>query len=164
MPFSLFDHQTLRHYRDEVGASDEFGHTFGGDPADFGIRFVNVERPLHLIYRLNVADPAVAVAEEFPALKWLPLCYGFAYATYDGEMIYRVLSENEIELIAPADAPYDPHFPYANYPRSFPKSTTAFSRQPYDPAVANDALSLAAIFGVEAVASLKRNSVAECSR
>lgn len=151
MPFSLFDHQTLRHYRDEVGASDEFGHTFGGDPADFGIRFVNVERPLHLIYRLNMADSAVAVAEEFPALKWLPLCYGFAYATFDGEMIYRVVNETEIELIAPTDAHYDPDFPYPNYPRSFPQSRLTFVRQPYDPTVAEDALSLAAIFEVDRI-------------
>lgn len=146
MPLSLFNPETLRCFRETAGG-DEFDHTFGGDPTAKGIRFVNVERPLHLLYRLNLADPAVGI--ELPGVAWLPLCYGFGYAAHHGEMIYRVINDSEIELIAPADAEFDPDFPYENYPANFPESPLRFAAQPYDPTRAEDALSLAAIFGID---------------
>ncbi|HZL87240.1 MAG TPA: hypothetical protein VFB96_02595 [Pirellulaceae bacterium] len=147
MPLSLFDHKLLAVYRERANVADDFGHMFGGTASENGIRFVNLEEPLHLIYRLNLADPAVAV--DLPGLKWLPLCYGFAYAAYDGTIIYRVLSDTEIELIAPQDPHYDPHFPYEDHPPLFPRSPVSFARQPYDPTIAEDALRLAAVFGVD---------------
>jgi hypothetical protein len=156
MPLSLFDHKLSAHFRERPNVVDAFGHTFGGEPSALGIRFVNLETPLHLVYRLNLADPAVAV--ELPGLKWLPLCYGFSYAAYDGTTIYRVLSDTEVELIVPDDPQYDPHFPYVNYPTCFPQHPVSFSRQPYDPTIAEDALRLAAVFGVDRLpaAEMKR--------
>src|SRR4051812_19196246 len=146
MPLSFFRHDALAHFREVAGISDPFEHTFGGDPSSFGIRFVNCE-PIHLIYRLNQADPAVSLG--ISGLNWLPLCYHFSYASFEGELIYRVLNDSEIELIAPTDAPFDVDFPYPNYPRLFPESLISFRRQKYDPTVAEDALQLAAVFGVE---------------
>lgn len=146
MPLSIFQPPTLSHFQEAVGKADRFEHTFGGDPATHGIRFVNCE-PMHLIYRLNQADPAVQVT--VPGLNWLPLCYHFSFASLDGDLIYRVLNDFEIELLSPTDAEYDPDFPYPNFPRQFPASPVAFRKAKYDPAVAEDALQLAAVFGVE---------------
>ena len=147
MPLSLFNHQTLVHHREVTADVDRFGHTFGGKLSSLEIRCVNLEHPLHLLYHLNLSDPVVPV--ELPGVKRLPLCYGFAYATYDGTIIYRVINDMEIELIAPADPQYDPDFPYDGYPKSFPRSAVSFVRQPYDPTMAEDALSLAAVFGMD---------------
>jgi hypothetical protein len=147
MPLSLFDHNAPAHYREKAVVTNPFGHTFGGELSEFGIRCINLEQPLHVLYHLNLSDPAVGV--KLPGVKWLPLLYGFAYATYDGMIIYRVVNDTEVELIAPADPQYDPDFPYDNYPKSFPQSAVSFAREPYDPTIAEDALSLAAVFGVD---------------
>jgi hypothetical protein len=146
MPLSLFHHETLSHYREGSTGPNDFGHTFGGDPIAFGIRFANSE-PLHLLYRLNQADPAANLG--IPGINWLLLFYHFSYASNDGRLIYRVLNDTEIELLAPTDAEFDPDFPYPNYPRCFPQSAMRFVKQPYDPRVAEDALRLAGIFGVD---------------
>lgn len=99
------------------------------------------------MYRLNQADPAVA--NTVPDVNWLPLCYHFSFASLDGTLIYRVLSNSEIEIIAPLDARIDRDFPREGFPRSFPKRPIAFKEQPYDPTVREDALKLAAVFGIE---------------
>jgi hypothetical protein len=147
MPLSLFHHKRLWHHREVVGQRNEYGHTVGGDLPSFGIHCENLQSPPHLLYRLNLADPAIDM--DLPGIQWLPLCYGFAYAAYEGTFIYKVLSDSEIRVIAPHDAEYDPNFPYENFPRSFSQQSLIFERQQYDPTVAEDALSLAAVFGVE---------------
>ena len=146
MPLSFFDHKSLSHLREEIENSDKYGHTFGGDPSSFGIRFVNCD-PIHLVYRLNQADPAVSLS--VPKLNWLPLCYHFSYASFDGKLVYRMLNDLEVELLAPTEMVYDPDFPYPNFPRFFSKSFVSFRNQNYDPTVAEDALRLAAVFGLE---------------
>jgi len=146
MPLSFFDYKTFSHFREVVGRPDRYEHTFGGEPSTFEIRFVNCE-PMHLIYRLNQADPAVSLG--IPDLHWLPLCYHFSYAGYNGELIYRVLNDMEIELIAPTEAHFDAEFPFPNFPQSFPQAPITFCKQKYDPTLAEDALKLAAVFGVD---------------
>lgn len=147
MPLSLFDHRTLSHYHERSGHSDRYGHSFGSDLASKGIRIVNSEKPFHLLYHLNLADPAIGLS--IPHVHWLPLCYGFAYASKNADFIYRVLNDNEIKLIAPDSLDFDPDSPYPGYPTVFPESPLTFLKQPYDPGVAEDALGLAAVFGVE---------------
>ena len=139
MPLSIFQHESLFHFREATGAADGFGHTFGGTPSP--------DERVHLLYGLNQADPAIG--QIVPGLKWLPLVYHFSYASYDGKLIYCVRNHTSIELLAPAAAEYDPDFPYSNYPRSFPKCPVSFRKQPYDPTVAEDALALAAVFGLD---------------
>jgi hypothetical protein len=152
MPLSSFQYQPPTHYREVRGKTSRFAHSFGGDPAAQGIRFVNCE-PMHLIYRLNQADPVVGTI--VPGIEWLPLCYHFSYASWDGQLIYRVPSENEVELIAPTEAMFDPDFPLPGFPRQFPQSPAAFSKQKYDPAVTEDSLQLAAVFGVDQLSPAK---------
>src|SRR5688500_17095115 len=128
MPLSVFDHHTLTLYREIAGASDPFGHTFGGEAEAFGLRFLNCE-PLHLLYRLNQADPSINVTLQ--VVSWLPLCLHFWYASHEAKVVYRVLSNMEIELIAPDEWVFDPNYPYPKYPRAFPDSPVAFRKQKY---------------------------------
>src|SRR4051812_47957285 len=146
MPLSFFNYETKSHFREVPGKRDEFGHTFGGNPAAVGTRFRNCE-PIHLLYRLNQSDPVVNL--NIPGVRWLPLCYHFSYAAYDGTLIYRVLMGDEIELIRPTDAQFDPEFPFPGFPKGFPPAPFAFEQQPYDPTRAEDALELAAVFGLD---------------
>jgi hypothetical protein len=156
MPLSLFNHNTRSHFRELSKKSDAFGHTFGGDPASWSIRFVNLEDPLHLIYRLNLVDPSIDV--QIPGVSWLPLCYGFRYAAFSGTFIYRVINDCEIELIDPAEVEYRSDVPCDKYPDSFDESPVSFAKVGYDPSKAEEALSLAAIFGIDQLsdAEMKR--------
>lgn len=155
MPLSLFNHRSLSHF-EEVNRVSQFGHTFGGRPADFDLTFSGIESPPHLLYRLNLEDPAFDVV--LSGVRHLPLLYGFSYAHQDGVFSYQVHSDSEIEVISEADWPPDPDFPYKNYPIEFPHQSIAFERRPYDPSVAEDALRLAGVFRLEHLseAELKR--------
>jgi hypothetical protein len=147
MPLSLFDHNRLTHYRSTTSASNTYDHTFGGDPKSYGLRFVNVDKPMHLMYRLDLSDPSLPI--QLDGIKHLPLIYGFHYAAYDGTLIYRVLNDVEIEVLAPEELTYDPDFPYPGHPDQFPFTRVGFTRLPFDATVAEDAMSLQAIFGLD---------------
>ncbi len=148
MPLSLFDHRKLRHYRELHAVSGPFDHWFGGRISDFGIRFVNVDDvPLHLLYSLDLVDPSVPV--EIPGVTRLPLLYGFRCMSVDTTFIYRALNDTEVELIDPTLFSDDADIPYAGYPRHFPASPISFCRERYDPTVAEDALALQGIFGLD---------------
>lgn len=140
MPLSLFGHQPKVHFQDKIGTSSAYDHTFGGKPEDFGLRFVNIRLPLHLIYRLDLSDPSVPI--ELPGIDTLPLLYPFHY---DSNCCYRVLSNIEVELVSPDGNGY--LSPPWDAPKSFPRSDTSFTRKPYDPTVAEDALRWKGIFG-----------------
>lgn len=148
MPLSLFDHHRLRHYRsiDHV-ADHRYLHAFGGTLESCGLRFVNLDEPFHLVYRLDLKDPTIPV--ELDGVRFLPLVYGFKYATNGESFTYRVLNDTEIEIVAPEELLYDSDFPRADYPSFFDGFPVAFERLPYDPAVAEDALALQAIFGLD---------------
>ncbi|MEX2168888.1 MAG: hypothetical protein WD851_06240 [Pirellulales bacterium] len=145
LPLSLFNHRKLKHYRETSEGADHFGHAFGGGFTSSGLRIVNADFPIHLLYRLNLDDPAFDI--EIPGVKWLPLCYRFVPLT--GDTLYRVVSDTEIELISPIDEEADPAFPYPGFPSTFPSRSIAFARQPYDPTNAEDALSLLTVFGLD---------------
>jgi hypothetical protein len=142
MPLSLFAYNPKQHFIDAIGEASEFGHTFGGDPEGFGIRFVNSDFPLHLIYRLNLDDPLVPI--DIPNVKWLPLLYGFRHTTARVEHCYRVRNDSEIELVAPQN---EEVYKIWDAPATFPHAPTRFRLEPYDPTVAEDAIRLKGIFG-----------------
>lgn len=151
MPLSVFHHSRFSHYRSVEGTSGPFQHSFGGDPASFGLRFVNVDRPFHLIYRLDLSDPAISIQLE--GADYLPLVYGFHYAAFNGTFIYRVLNNLEIEVVKPAELNYDPDFPYAGHPPSFSASPIALQQVAYDRTVAEDALALQGVFGLDGLSA-----------
>jgi hypothetical protein len=109
MPLSLFDHKKLVHYRSTDGQPGAFDHSFGGDAASYGLKFVNANPPFHLIYRLDLNDPAVPV--RLDDTDFLQLIYGFHYATYEGTFVYRLRSAMEIEILAPTQLRYDADSP-----------------------------------------------------
>jgi hypothetical protein len=146
MPLSVFQYQPPTHFREVIDLADDYGHTFGSEASSFGIRFVNGD-PIHLIYRLNQADPTVSIG--IPNVRWLPLCYHFSYASFDRKLVYRVLNDSEVQVIAPTEAVFDPHFPRSDFPHSFPLSSVSFRKVPYQPTIAEDALKLAAVFGLD---------------
>jgi hypothetical protein len=147
MPLSLFHHDRFAHYRSTNKRLSTYDHTFGGDANSYGLRFVNVGSPLHLIYRLDQSDPAIPI--QLDEVRSIPLVYGFRYAAFDGTLICRVLNDVEIEVLAPTELTYDPDFPYPGHPEQFPLTPIAFTQLPFDPARAEDALSLQAIFGLD---------------
>lgn len=161
MSLSLFHVTTKTHYREQKEGPNAHGHSFGGDPNTFGLKFVRVsplwrwlgwkfvalKKPLHLLYRLNLNDPAIPI--RLPGITWLPLCYDFGYSAYDGKCIYRVVDDSCVELIWPEKPKFDPNFPYPKYPSSYAQSNLCLEKVPYDAKQADDALSLAAVFGVD---------------
>jgi hypothetical protein len=62
MTLSLFHQQPPLQFSEIEGAG-EISHTFGGSPNLFGIRFANCT-PLHLLYRLDLADPAAPAGQS----------------------------------------------------------------------------------------------------
>ena len=61
MPLSIFNHQRLEYHREANPDAVDFGHTFGGDFASSGLRITNADFPIHLLYRLNLQDPALDI-------------------------------------------------------------------------------------------------------
>ncbi len=140
MPLTLFEHNSKSIVRDDIGQNGDFAHTFGGDPADFGLFFIDAPMPLHLIYRIDLTDPEVSL--DVPGVRWLPLLYCFNYGT---ECCYQVSSDSEVVLLSPFNQEHN--WPPWDAPESFPLAQTCFSRVPYDPRDPNDALSFKGIFG-----------------
>lgn len=111
------------------GADRHFDHWFGGPPVHTGVRFRNSATPLHLVYSLDLRDPAVGVT--WPLAPRLPLYYGFRF---DGAQCgYRVVNEHRITLLTEPGRLCD-DFPYANYPREFPRIRVRTSPLQYEDA------------------------------
>ena len=131
----FFNHETLQYFRGIDERSGPFHHIFGGTAADFGYRFINLEHPFHLIYRLDLSDPAIGV--KLPGIDYLPLVYGFHYAEYGGEFTYRVSTNGEIAILkSTGGLSWNPNFPYGGHPRSFPRRKLSLRQQAYDASVA----------------------------
>lgn len=142
MPLSYFSHQPKQHWEDEIGKSGKYKHTFGGSLFEHGIEIPKASFPLHLIYRLDLSDPAISI--DIPDVKFLPLLHAVTYAC---DCSYRVISDKEIELFDPLDKE---HLYVAHEaPDKFPSAPTSFARQPYDPTIAEDALKLKGVFDWE---------------
>jgi hypothetical protein len=147
LPLSLFDHRHFTCVRSVNTPPFHFNHTYGGRPDSHGLRFVNLDRPFHLIYRLDLADPTIPV--RIPGVSHLPLVYGFRYAAYEGTFVYRMLNEMEVEILAPTELAFDPDFPYRGHPAVFPSAQIGFSQICFDPSSAEDALLFQGIFGLD---------------
>lgn len=126
MPLSIFGHNPKTVSQDCIGSKSKFDHTFGGRAEDFGIEFEKSPLALHLIYRLDLADPELPCFGD--TIDFLPLLQCYNYGT---ECCYKVLSDHRIELLSPVDKDY--YFPPWDAPESFVLRTTSFTRLKYDP-------------------------------
>jgi hypothetical protein len=79
------------------GNSEKYSHSFGGDFHYDGVVPVGCSIPLDLLYRLDLSDPMLPFTIESD-FRFLPF---FFPLSYDGSPLsYRVLSDNEIEILA----------------------------------------------------------------
>lgn len=102
-------------------AAGSFQHSFGGSLTYRGIVPRGNSQPLHLLYTFDTTDPLFPV--QLSSARFLPLFYSFAYHA-DG-VGYRVLSDNEIEILNLKNRPDEDDFPYENYPDAFPETAVS---------------------------------------
>src|SRR5690348_12514283 len=73
-------------------------HWFGGEPSHKGAIPPGREHPVHLLYDLDLTDPALGLASRFPGVSRLPLYNALQYNCCD--MVYRVVGDDAIEILA----------------------------------------------------------------
>src|SRR5580765_7609922 len=105
------------------GPAGDYIHWFGGPPAHNGAIPPGREHPVHLLYDLDLRDPVLGLASRFPGVSRLPLYNALQYNCC--EMIYRVVADDAIEIIAMGyrDVPdWYPDHPFDGYPSAFPRT------------------------------------------
>lgn len=146
MRLVIFHPESRRVFRGERGGASEYGHTFGGDAPYAGLA-MDGGPPVHLLLRLDLADPAVGL--ELPGIRWLPLLCAIRYGACD--LGYRVVSDDEVAILHRREPEAWEGFPCEGYPDRLPPEPVAFREVPYDPANPRDALSYAGVFGYDAL-------------
>lgn len=162
MPIELFDHDRLTISSETSKPNPEFQHYFGGSAKEYGLRFVNAEHPCHVVYWLDTTDPLVPFSH--PNVRFLPLVHGFQYSSNGFEFIYRILNEQEIEIIAPDPLEFNKHFPYSNYPPHFEKTGVSFELANYKPKDAESALEYQGVFGIDQLSKSEMQRAIEIAR
>ncbi len=117
---NFLEHPACRLVPSPAGAH---AHWFGGTPTHKGAIPPGREHPVHLLYDLDLTDPALGLASRFPGLARLPLYNALQYNCC--EIVYRVVSDDAIEILAmekPERSKWDANFPFDNYPRAFPRT------------------------------------------
>ena len=105
-----------------------FQHTFGGTPTHRGIKPRGSSQPLHLLYTFDMKDPLVPI--RMRGVRYLPLYYGFVYNA--GAVGYRVVSDDEIQILYMETKRVEPDFPYENYPGEFPEVPVSLTPISYE--------------------------------
>jgi len=106
------------------GQSDEHGHMFGGSPRHGGSTPRKCKHPLHLVLDLSLADPLLPLQAD--DITRLPLYFPFRYES--AELAYRVLSDDEIQVMHLSSTTTHDDWPYEAYPECF--SPTPLARAP----------------------------------
>ena len=157
MPLSLFGYIPKSRFEDCIGTESKHDHTFGGHPSDFGLSSINAPLPLHLIYRIDLRDPLVPFS--LPNTNFLPLLYGLNYGT---DCCYKIRSDTEFELVHPGVQEY--YFPPWEAPESFPRKSTSFSQEVFDPTNADDVMDWKGVFGCDQLNSKERERALDMAR
>jgi hypothetical protein len=97
------------------GANRRHQHFFGGAPRHRGAIPRGKRQPVHLLYDLDLSDEKLGL--RFPGLTRLPLYNALQYNCCD--IVYRVISDDEIEIVSNVQDHWDPTFPYEGYPAQF---------------------------------------------
>src|SRR5437762_4018977 len=116
MYLAVFHPETRRVFRGKGGKKARFGHMFGGTTEYAGLAAWKRQPPVHLLFRLNTADPAVGVT--LPGVQWLPLLCAIRYGACD--LGYRVLSDGEVKILHQTESKAWRGFPYKDYPKKIP--------------------------------------------
>jgi hypothetical protein len=102
-----------------VGDEEPYEHWFGGQPRHRGIVPPGRDHPVHLIYDLDLRDPALGLASRFKRLSRLPLFNALQYNCCD--MVYSVISDDEIQIVSlkPTNPTWYANHPFDDYPAFF---------------------------------------------
>ena len=93
--------------------SGRYRHAFGGPPTHQGVTPRGAAVPMHRVLTLDLADPLAPVMVGGDRLNGLPLYYPLRYGGGGGEAQYRVVGNDEIELLHLGDAePDDEEYPF----------------------------------------------------
>ncbi len=152
MPLKMFGYNPKRIACDKIGTVSDYQHSFGGSAKDFGIEVVDAPLLLHLIYRLDLADPLLSI--DLPGASFLPLFFPFSYGCECG---YTVRSNGLVEF----HQFYDDASPPWDAPLEFPRSKTSFTIEPYDPTDVRDALNYKGVFGWNELSQTDREKAVE---
>jgi hypothetical protein len=145
MFFVVFHQDTRRIFFGTRGKKSPFGHAFGGAADYSGLAYSEDQPPVHLLFRLNMDDPAVGV--RVPGVQWLPLLCAIRYGACD--LGYRVLSNDAVKILHHKETkPWD-DFPYEGYPEKLPAKPLLLQPGDHDPDRPKDAYVLAGAFGSE---------------
>lgn len=147
MFLELFHQASKRVFRGERGNDSDFGHTFGGATDYAGLAAFGGQPPVHLLLRLNTADPALGV--DVQGAQWLPLLCAVRYGACG--LGYRVTSDREVRIRYQAEAKAWDDFPYGGYPERLPSSPLVLEEGGYDPSNPENALFYAGVFGYDAL-------------
>jgi hypothetical protein len=147
MSLTIFHQASRRLFHGKRGKASPFGHTFGGSADYSGLTAHRRRPPVHLLFRLNTADPAVGVT--VPGAQWLPLLCAIRYGACD--LSYRVVSDEVVKILHQTEAKPWANFPYEGFPDKLPVIPVRFAEGSYDPAKVEDGLFYAGVFGYDAL-------------
>ena len=143
MTLTLFNHETLS-IREFRSTASPFGHTYGGTTAAHGFRVKNVKGAFHLLFDLDLNDPAIDV--RIPGVSRLPLLYGLHFAGTTTDQQYIVHPDRRVEVFGLKGQSPDHDL---EVPDAFPESPISLEKTAFDPAKADDALSYLQVFGLD---------------
>ena len=147
MFLALFHPVSRRVFIGKRGKRSRFGHTFGG-PADYvGLAAYKRQTPVHLLCRLNMADPTVGV--KLQGAEWLPLLCAIRYGACN--LGYRVVSDGKVKILHQTEKKAWDDFPYDGFPEKLLARPIAFEEAFYDPSKVKHGLFFAGVFGYEAL-------------
>jgi hypothetical protein len=145
--FAVFHQNAKRVARGKVGGQSPFGHRFGG-PADYaGLQAFPRQPPVHLLFRLNTADPLVGI--RLPKTEWLPLLCAIRYGACG--LGYKVISDDTVKIFHQVEKKAWRGFPRAGFPKILPAKPLHLSEVPYDPADPKEVLLYEGVFGFDAL-------------
>src|SRR5260370_863882 len=128
MFLAFFHQESRRVFCGKRGKKSPFGHMFGG-AADYSGLAASRRQPVHLLFRLNTADPALGVT--LPGVDWLPLLCAIRYGACN--LGYRVVSDEEVKILHQTEKKAWDDFPYQGYAEKLQAQPVAITEGAYDP-------------------------------
>jgi hypothetical protein len=156
MPLTIFHAESKRIFRAERGKVSPYGHIFGGEAHYRGMSAFEHQPPVHLLFRLNLDDPAVGLT--LPEARWLPLLCAIRYGACD--LGYRVVSDGAVKILHQSATTAWDGFPYEGYPGRLPAEPIVLAEASYDPGNPRDALRYAGVFGYGALSAVQFSGLA----
>lgn len=149
MILTIFHLESHRLFHGTRGEKSPFRHKFGAAADYAGLTKYQRQPPVHLLFRLNTADPAVGVT--LAGVQWLPLLCAIRYLACD--LGYRVLSDSRVKILHQTEKKAQTVYPYEDYPEKLPPKSLAFREGSYNPRTIKDGLNYAGVFGYEALSA-----------